>query len=131
MINDNWQQGQLSSIQTAVRRFAAGWHRRTHSLPRRPCARFRKARLRSSSEAFDSTGGLIIIPTFQGRRGHPPIFRASLYDMNFLPRRRKSAPDRVVWAHAQDIVEVPTDEEGVILNLNDPATLKKALEGAG
>jgi CTP:molybdopterin cytidylyltransferase MocA len=32
----------------------------------------------------------------------------------------------VVWKHAKDVLEVPTDEEGVVLNLNDPETLKRA-----
>jgi hypothetical protein len=35
----------------------------------------------------------------------------------------------VVWAHEQEIAEVPTEEEGVVLNLNDPETLKKAMGG--
>jgi hypothetical protein len=35
----------------------------------------------------------------------------------------------VVWAHAKEVLEVPTEEEGVVLNLNDAETLRKALEG--
>jgi hypothetical protein len=35
----------------------------------------------------------------------------------------------VVWAHQEEVLEVATDEEGIILNLNDPETLRKALEG--
>jgi len=33
-----------------------------------------------------------------------------------------------VWAHAKEIMEVPTDEQGVILNLNDPDALRRAME---
>jgi CTP:molybdopterin cytidylyltransferase MocA len=33
----------------------------------------------------------------------------------------------VVWAHAGDVLEVPTDEEGVVLNINDPDMLKRAI----
>jgi CTP:molybdopterin cytidylyltransferase MocA len=33
----------------------------------------------------------------------------------------------VVWAHATEVLEVPTDEEGVVLNLNDPDMLKRAI----
>jgi hypothetical protein len=33
----------------------------------------------------------------------------------------------VVWAHTADVLEVPTDEEGVVLNINDPDMLKRAL----
>jgi hypothetical protein len=31
----------------------------------------------------------------------------------------------VVWAHADEVLEIPTDEEGVVLNLNDPETMKR------
>jgi CTP:molybdopterin cytidylyltransferase MocA len=36
----------------------------------------------------------------------------------------------VVWAHAADVLEVPTNEEGCVLNLNDPETLLRATERA-
>jgi CTP:molybdopterin cytidylyltransferase MocA len=47
-----------------------------------------------------------------------------------------AAPDevgarQVVWDHATEITEVETEEEGVILNLNDPETLRKALGHMG
>jgi CTP:molybdopterin cytidylyltransferase MocA len=32
----------------------------------------------------------------------------------------------VVWAHAKDVFEVGTTEEGCVLNLNDPETLERA-----
>jgi CTP:molybdopterin cytidylyltransferase MocA len=32
----------------------------------------------------------------------------------------------IVWAHAAEVAEVPTDEEGVVLNLNDPDALRRA-----
>jgi hypothetical protein len=33
----------------------------------------------------------------------------------------------VVWAHACDVQVVHTNEEGCVLDLNDPDTLRKAL----
>jgi hypothetical protein len=32
-----------------------------------------------------------------------------------------------VWAHAGDVAEVSTNEEGCVLNLNDPETFNQAL----
>jgi len=34
----------------------------------------------------------------------------------------------VVWAHSREVAEVTTDEQGVIQNLNDPDTLRRAME---
>ena len=39
--------------------------------------------------------------------------------------RPKSARRAVVWNHAPDSTGSATEEEGVILNLNDPETLRK------
>ncbi len=35
----------------------------------------------------------------------------------------------MVWAHAAEIEEVRTNEEGCVLNLNDPETLNRAVRG--
>ncbi len=56
------------------------------------------------------------------------IFRAALYD-ELLAASPEVGARQVVWDHAGEVLEVPTDEEGVILNLNDPETLRRALEG--
>jgi molybdenum cofactor cytidylyltransferase len=67
-----------------------------------------------------------VLPVYGGRRGHPLIFRASLYG-ELLAAAAEIGARQVVWAHQENLLEVPTDEEGVILNLNDPDTLRKAL----
>jgi molybdenum cofactor cytidylyltransferase len=75
---------------------------------------------------FDSSGKAIVLPTYQGRRGHPAIFRASLYQ-ELLAASPEVGARQVVWSHAKDVGEVTTEEEGVVLNINDPATLERAL----
>ena len=37
-------------------------------------------------------------------------------------------PPHVVRQHPADVLEVPTDEEGVLLNINDPAAYEKILQ---
>lgn len=127
-INPNWRQGQLSSIQTAVRSLPPG---ETEGVILCPVdhpivSAVLVARLIAE---FDATGKLIVLPTFQGKRGHPLIFRADLYE-ELLAASAEIGARQVVWAHAQDLQEVPTEEEGVVLNLNNPESLRKALEGA-
>jgi molybdenum cofactor cytidylyltransferase len=128
VINQNWRQGQLSSIQAAVRSLPPN---QTEGLILCPVdhpivSRLLVARLIAE---FDSGRKLVVLPTFKGRRGHPLIFRATLYD-ELLAASAEVGARQVVWNHAQDVLGVPTDEEGVILNLNNPETLKKALESA-
>jgi molybdenum cofactor cytidylyltransferase len=128
-LNPDWSKGQLSSIQAAIR-----------SLPKNGTAGLMLCPVDHpmiSAELvarligiFDSSGKPIVLPTYRGRRGHPVIFRASLYD-ELLAASPDVGARQVVWAHQADVVEVPTEEEGVILNLNDPDTLKRALAEAG
>jgi len=127
VINDDWEKGQLSSIQAAVRSLAAAG---TEGMILCPVdhplvSASLVARL---IEEFDSSGKLVALPTYKGRRGHPLIFRASLYD-ELLQASATVGASQVVWAHRDEVLEVATDEEGIILNLNDPDTLRKALEG--
>jgi molybdenum cofactor cytidylyltransferase len=76
--------------------------------------------------SFDSGKRLIVLPAYKTRRGHPVIFRAALYE-ELLAASPDIGARQVVWNHATEITEVETDEEGVVLNLNDPETLRVAL----
>lgn len=124
-LNPDWPQGQLSSIQAAIRSLPEG---ETDGLMLCPVdhpmvSAELVARL---IDEFDATGKSIVLPTYQGRRGHPVIFRSLLYH-ELLKASVEVGAREVVWAHRADVVEVPTDEEGVVLNLNDPEALRRAL----
>lgn len=125
LTNPDWQQGQLSSIKSAIRSLPQGG---TEGLILCPVdhpliSSFLVSQL---IHEFDSTRKQIVLPTHKRKRGHPVIFRASLYD-ELLAASPGVGARQVVWAHAADVAEVETDEEGVILNLNDPETLKRTL----
>jgi molybdenum cofactor cytidylyltransferase len=76
---------------------------------------------------FYSENKPIVLPTYKGRRGHPVIFSSALYPELLAAPPEKGAR-AVVWAHAGDLHEMPTDEEGVVLNINDPNMLQRAIE---
>ncbi|HXQ26245.1 MAG TPA: nucleotidyltransferase family protein [Candidatus Acidoferrales bacterium] len=127
--NPDWRQGQLSSIQAAIRSLPAGG---TEGMILCPVDHpiVSAALIAQLIDVFDSSGKPIVLPTFRGRRGHPLIFRSTLYD-ELLAASPEVGARQVVWAHAADVVEVATEEDGVILNLNDPATLEQALRRRG
>jgi molybdenum cofactor cytidylyltransferase len=125
LTNPDWQQGQLSSIKSAIRSLPQDG---TEGLILCPVdhpliSSFLVSQL---IHEFDSTRKQIVLPTHKRKRGHPVIFRASLYD-ELLAASPGVGARQVVWAHAADVAELETDEEGVILNLNDPETLKRTL----
>jgi CTP:molybdopterin cytidylyltransferase MocA len=55
------------------------------------------------------------------------IFRANLYG-ELLAASPEVGARQVVWTRGDEVLEVPTDEEGVILNLDDPAAFAIAIK---
>jgi molybdenum cofactor cytidylyltransferase len=126
VVNSEWQSGQLSSIQTAVRSLPEG---ATEGLMLCPVDHPMISRklVAQVIGAFDATGKMIAVPLYRGRRGHPVIFRANLYG-ELLDASHDVGARQVVLAHGNDIVEVPTEEEGVTLNLDTPDAYRKAMQ---
>jgi len=127
VVNDNWEKGQLSSLQTAIRSLPADeTEGMLVCLVDHPLI---SAQLISTLlETFERDTNTIVIPTYRGKRGHPVIFPSALYAE--LLGVREDAPKNigaraVVHAHATDVVEVSVDEEGVIINMNDPKTFRR------
>ena len=126
VLNAKWEQGQLSSIWAGLRSLEGV---ATDGIVLCPVDHpLVSARLVGDLvEQFYEGKKPIVLPTYKGRRGHPVIFSSALYP-NLLAAPADKGARAVVWAHAADILEVPTDEEGVVLNINDPDMLKRAIE---
>ena len=125
VVNPNWEQGQLSSIHAALRSLPAGLTDGILlALVDHPL--ISAALVGELIENFYRSGKLIVLPTYIGKRGHPVIFSSKLYP-ELLAAPLETGARGVVWAHSADILEVPTDEQGVVINLNDPEALGKAL----
>jgi molybdenum cofactor cytidylyltransferase len=122
VINSNWERGQLSSIQAALHSLPAGTDGMLLCLIDHPL--ITSALVGDLILRFYQSRPPIILPVFDGRRGHPVIFSSSVY-----PELESADLDvgarAVVWAHKHDICEFPTNEEGCVLNLNDPETFDR------
>lgn len=126
VLNPNWKSGQLSSIQAAI-----------HSLPENETngillflvdhPLISADLLHKLIQQFYESGRPIVLPIYRGKRGHPVIFARQLYD-ELLTAPEQEGARAVVWAHAAEVLEVPTEEEGVVLNLNDPEALREAAD---
>ncbi len=122
VLNSDWQRGQLSSIQAAIRSLPSG----TEGLVLCPVDHplVSASLLGDLIEAFDTHRPAVTLPIFEGRRGHPVIFSSRVYD-ELLQAPEDKGARAVVWAHASEIAEVSTEEEGCVLNLNDPEAFHK------
>src|SRR5215831_9332103 len=117
VVNKDWERGQLSSIQMAIRSLPAG----TDGLLLCPVDHPLISRLLVADliDSFEKTTAPIVVPLYEGRRGHPVIFSARLYQ-ELLGAPEDTGARAVVWAHKNEVCEVSTTEEGCVLNLNDP-----------
>ena len=125
VVNDEWEKGQLSSIHAAIRNFPAGTDGLLLFLIDHPF--ISAALVDGLIQCFYETRASIVLPVFKGKRGHPVIFSAALYE------ELQNAPldvgaRSVVWAHRENAAEYRTEEEGCVLNLNDPESLASAAE---
>jgi len=125
IINENWEAGQLSSIQAGVRSLPEGTDGMLLCLIDHPL--INRELVGELVERFYLSGKAIVLPVYKGRRGHPVIFGARLYE-ELLSAPMETGARAVVWAHREEVCEMETSEEGCVLNLNDPETLAKIRE---
>jgi CTP:molybdopterin cytidylyltransferase MocA len=123
VINEDWEKGQLSSIHAGLRNLPAEVDGMMLCLIDHPL--ISEELVAELIHTFYLTGAPIVLPVFAGKRGHPVIFSALVFD-ELLAAPLDQGARSVVWAHANDLVEMPTTEEGCVLNLNDPDTLARA-----
>ena len=122
VINEDWNHGQLSSIRAGLRSLPAGTDGVLLCLIDHPL--ISASLVDGLIDQFYATRAAIVVPVYEGKRGHPVIFSATLYG------ELESAPEEVgarsvVWAHAKEISEFQTLEEGCVLNLNDPEAFER------
>ena len=131
VINPDWEKGQLSSIQGAIRSLPDFKEGAAHGTRGLLLCLIDHPLITSAlvneliEQFYGASCTKIVLPVYETRRGHPVIFPATLYD-ELLHAPLDKGARAVVWAHADDVLEVPTNEEGCILNLNDPETLLRA-----
>lgn len=124
VLNPNWEKGQLSSIIAALRSISEV---PTDGILLSPVDHplVTAELIDTLIQQFYVSGKPIVVPTYNGRRGHPAIFSSTLYS-ELLAAPLKTGARAVVWAHADSVKEVPTDVEGVVLNINSPDILNRA-----
>ena len=122
VVNHDWERGQLSSIHAALVSLPPG----TEGMLLFPVDHplISATLVGSLIEAFTASRAPVVVPCYWGRRGHPVIFSAAVYD-ELLNAPLDQGARAVVWAHKGQVHEVVTVEEGCVLNLNDPRAMEK------
>jgi molybdenum cofactor cytidylyltransferase len=115
VLNQHWQEGQLSSIIAGVDALEPGLTKGAMICPVDHPLLTTELLLTLVRE-FETSHKRIVVPTHEGRRGHPVIFAASLFpELRLAPR--DAGARTVLHNHPGDIEEVPTLERGVGIDI--------------
>ena len=119
LINTDYKLGQLSSLQLAVRNLQPDLDcdgMLVHLVDHPYLA---PALVEEMIRRFYETKKRIIVPKFQGKRGHPVIFSNALFD-EILSAPMEEGAKAVVNAHRAETLEIETEEEGIAVDIDTP-----------
>jgi len=117
VVNENYAQGQLSSLIRGLSSLSADTDAILLCLADHPfITRDVVGRLMG---AFRQSRRPIVLPTFQGRRGHPALFASSLFDELANAPQDKGAR-HVVASNEDKVLEIDVADRGVLVSIDTP-----------
>jgi len=129
LVNPDYRLGQLSSLQVAVRHLMldANCEGMMVHLVDHPYIDPKLVSL--MLERFKTLKSAIVVPRYQGKRGHPVIFSRALFD-ELLSAPLDQGAKIVVHAHRQDTLEIETEDVGITLDIDTPKLYRQHVKGA-
>ena len=128
LVNPDYKLGQLSSLQVAVRSLEkeADCDGMLVHLVDHPYVNTQL--LESMIKLCEETAKLIIVPRYNGKRGHPVIFSRKLFK-ELLAAPMDQGAKAVVDAHRADTLEIDTEDEGITLDIDTPELYRQHVKG--
>ena len=122
VVNPNYKQGQLSSLVAAINSIQSSKDSASVDgilvhLVDHPYINPDLVNL--MIDRFHETKKLIVVPRYQGRRGHPVIFSSALF-AELLAAPLDQGAKTVVHAHRDETLEIDTEDEGVTIDIDTP-----------
>jgi molybdenum cofactor cytidylyltransferase len=116
-VNDDFHLGMLSSVQAGFRALPAAAEAAVVLLGDQP---FLAASVVDAVIAsFEAGDRGLVIPTFQGRRGHPVLVDLK-YRGEVLGFDQADGLRRLLRAHADDVLEIETADPNILRDLDTP-----------
>jgi len=129
IINPEYEQGQLSSLQCGLRNF--------REMPIEGVMVFlvdhpfvQRDLLDQLIAAFSEQRSAIVVPSFRNRRGHPMIFASSLFQ-ELLQAPWEEGAVSVVRRHQDQILHLKVSDPGVLIDIDTPEAYNELVVRAG
>jgi len=128
VVNPDYKQGQLSSLQAAIRHLqtTGSCDGMLVHLVDHPYIDSKLVRL--MIDRFGDSDNMIVVPRHQGKRGHPVIFSKKLFQ-ELLDAPIDQGAKAVVNAHRGETLEIDTDDAGIILDIDTPELYRQHVKG--
>ena len=117
VMNRAYRQGQLSSLAVGLRSMPAETDAVVLCLVDHPF--ITSEVVNRVIGAFRETGRPIVVPAFEGRRGHPTLFARSVFD-ELLNAPTEKGARHVVHSNADRVFEVEVSEPAILTRIDTP-----------
>jgi molybdenum cofactor cytidylyltransferase len=128
VVNPDYQRGQLSSLQAAIRHIKNDdrcdgmlVHLVDHPF-------IDVALVDVLIQGFYETKKLIVVPRHKGKRGHPVIFSRDLFE-ELLNAPIDQGAKAVVNAHREETLEIEWQDQGITLDIDTPELYRQHVRG--
>ena len=128
LVNPDYQIGQLSSLQVAVRYLNGDKNCEGMLVHLVDHPYIDSALVDLMIERFHASKKLIVVPRYRGKRGHPVLFARRLF-AELLDAPMDQGAKAVVNAHGADTLEIDTEEEGIAIDIDTPEEYRKHVKG--
>ena len=123
--NARYQRGMFTSMQAGLRELP----KKTKIVMLAVCdqPRLKRETVETLIEKFESERHKILIPSYNGRQGHPPLLRAE-YVKAILAMDESLTLKHFYGEHADDIARLVVEDEGVLIDIDDRETYERELK---
>jgi len=128
LVNADYKSGQLSSLQTAVRRLQSDRECDGMLVHLVDHPYISSTLVDMMIERFYESNKLIVVPRCQGKRGHPVIFSRALF-AELLNAPLDQGAKAVVNAHGDETLEIETDDPGIAVDIDTPELYRQLVKG--
>jgi molybdenum cofactor cytidylyltransferase len=125
--NDRYPLGMFTSMQAGLRELP----KKTRVVMLAVCdqPRLKRETVEILIEKFEKGRHKILIPSYNGRQGHPPLLRAE-YANEILAMDESMTLKHFYAKHADDIARLVVEDEGVLIDIDDRETYERELNKA-
>jgi molybdenum cofactor cytidylyltransferase len=124
--NQHYKQGMFTSVQAGLRALPKQATLAMIALCDQP--RLQRETVEKLIGEFKKKGHKILISMYEGRQGHPLLFRAE-YAKEILALDDSLTLKHFLAAHATEIARLPVADKGVLIDIDDQADYERALHG--